>query len=66
MITAEPVPYVTPHLDHDGSITLIRGKWRCTGCGHRLTVLGVPPIETRRQPWRAPAELIDRYRAIHL
>jgi hypothetical protein len=42
---------------------VIRGLVRCDICGHRSTVNGIPPVETRRQPWRARVELIDRERA---
>lgn len=54
---------ITPH-EHGGLARLIRRKWRCTVCGHRLTVMGIPPIETRKMPPRAwIPELIDRRRA---
>jgi hypothetical protein len=37
---------------------------RCTGCGHRKAVDGVPPRATRTQPpWTWPGELIGRRRA---
>ena len=47
-----------------GPAVLIHGKPRCSGCGHRQPVNGVPPRQTREQPpatWLA--ELLDRYRA---
>lgn len=45
-------------------MALVRGKWRCRGCGHRLTVNGIPPVESRRMPpWTWHLELIDRRRA---
>lgn len=37
---------------------------RCVYCGHRVPVDGVDPIETRRQPWRIPSEMVLRYRAM--
>lgn len=37
---------------------------RCTACGHRKTINGVAPVQTREQPvWTWPIELIDRARA---
>jgi hypothetical protein len=42
---------------------VIRGLVRCDICGHRSTVNGIAPVETRRQPWRARVELVDRERA---
>ena len=40
---------------------------RCTGCGHRQPVDGVPPRETRTQPpWTWPAEFAGRWLARRL
>jgi hypothetical protein len=39
---------------------LTLGLLRCDSCGHRSTVNGTAPVETRKQPWRAPAEIIGR------
>jgi len=54
---------VTVHAGH-GPAVVIGSEPRCTGCGHRLTVNGRPPVQTRELPastW--PAELIGRRRA---
>lgn len=59
-----PVPYVTPHMDHASGIAVVGGKWRCTGCGRRLTVLGIAPVATRKlPPWFWPGEIVNRHRA---
>lgn len=56
--------WVTWH-DH-GNMALIQGKWRCTTCGHRLWICGIPPVPSRKlPPWTWHRELIDRYRAKH-
>jgi hypothetical protein len=48
-------------------------KGRCTYCGHRARRPDLPPdypenqkpiIETRRQPWRIPSEIVHRYLAM--
>jgi hypothetical protein len=40
---------------------------RCTNCGHRKAVNGVPPIQTRdiakRRPWFVFVEIAGRMRA---
>jgi hypothetical protein len=38
-------------------------EWRnrCTYCGHRV---GPDVIETRKQPWRIPSEIMHRYLAM--
>lgn len=38
----------------------VLGLWRCQEDGHRLTVDGIPPRQTREQPWRAVGELLGR------
>lgn len=46
---------------HGGFAVNARGKWRCSSCGHRLTVDGIAPRATRwTPPWRWHLELIDR------
>jgi len=47
-----------------------RVRWRglrCTGCGHRQDINGVPPKQTRelalRRPWVVVTELAGRARA---
>lgn len=43
-------------------------KWRnrCTGCGHRQTINGVAPRQTREMPpWMWVVEIANRYRATH-
>jgi DNA-directed RNA polymerase subunit RPC12/RpoP len=50
-----------------GLPVMVRRKYRCAGCGHRLTVNGVAPVQTRRQrPWVWHIELIDRRTAKRL
>lgn len=52
------------HQQHFIRAALVGVHWRCSFCGHRLTVNGVPPIETRKKPvWCWLPELIDRQRA---
>jgi len=54
---------VTEHPDCDGGTALVLKLYRCRGCGHRVTVDGKAPRQTREQPYRAPAELLGRYLA---
>lgn len=54
---------ITGHPDCGGATVTVLRLHRCQGCGHRVTVNGVAPVETRRQPWRAPAELLGRHLA---
>lgn len=59
-----PTLRVEYHKDHLGDIAEVHGEWRCTFCGHRLTVNGIPPRATRTMPpWRWMAELLGRYDA---
>ena len=47
-----------------GLPVMVRRRYRCGGCGHRLTVNGRAPVQTRRlPPWTWHLELIDRHRA---
>lgn len=49
-----------------GNPTLIRKKWRCTTCGHRLAKKGEVLRQSRSMPpWTWHREVIDRYRARH-
>jgi DNA-directed RNA polymerase subunit RPC12/RpoP len=51
---------------HSTPFVFLRGEnWpRCTGCGHRVTVGGRVPVQTRyRPPWMWPVELVNRFRA---
>jgi hypothetical protein len=60
----------------ESHLHIIGYKGRCTFCGHRVgrwvwdqaldRLVFVQPIETRKQPWRIPAELWGRYRAMHM
>jgi hypothetical protein len=55
---------VVVKLHKCGLPVMVRRRYRCSGCGHRLTVNGVAPVQTRRQrPWVWHLELIDRRRA---
>lgn len=48
----------------DAQVRMVRGKHRCANCGHRLTVNGERPKQTRELPVRQwPLEIIDRRRA---
>jgi hypothetical protein len=60
-ITAETA--ITEHPECGGGFILVLGLYRCDACGHRLTVNGTPPRQTREQPYRAPAEILGRYLA---
>lgn len=51
---------VTEHPACGGGSVRVLGLHRCPGCGHRLTVNGTPPRQTREQPYRAPAEILGR------
>lgn len=52
------------HQGHYIAAVPVDADWRCTSCGHRLTVDGVDPIETRRLPPRRwLPELVGRQRA---
>lgn len=61
----------TPCHGPDESGVIIRGKRRCPRCGHRMTVAGVAPQETRSLMLASPQaalgiavrELGDRRRA---
>lgn len=53
---------VTTH--RHGGVAMVRGKYRCTRCGHRLIVNGKLPRSTRSHPpWTWHRELIDRRKA---
>jgi len=55
----------TEHVATDWTAIWRRGeRWLCTYCGHRIPTNGVPIIETRKQPWRIPSEMITRFRAM--
>ena len=56
---------ITVHPECGGGTVTVLGLARCPGskCGHRQTVNGIPPVETRRQPWRAGSELLGRHLA---
>ncbi len=57
------ITMVHPRCSPNAAVT-VRGKRRCNGCGHRLTVNGIRPIASRRLPVRTwHLELIDRSRA---
>ena len=46
-------------LDRPGVHDHIAGwRGRCAYCGHRV---GANVVETRRQPWRIPAEIVGRF-----
>jgi DNA-directed RNA polymerase subunit RPC12/RpoP len=51
---------VTVHPECGGGTVRVLGLYRCPGCGHRVAVNGIPPRQTREQPWRTPAEILGR------
>jgi hypothetical protein len=61
------VSAITEHPACGGGTVRVRALWevkqRCPGCTHRQTVDDVPPKQTRKEPWRAPAELLGRHLA---
>lgn len=54
---------VTEHPDCGGGNVVVLKLYRCPRCGHRVTVNGTAPRQTREQPWRAPAEILGRHLA---
>jgi hypothetical protein len=64
-ITAEPA--IAEHPECGGGTVRVRALWevkqRCPVCTHRQAVDGVPPKQTREEPWRTLPELLGRHLA---
>ena len=59
-MTVQPIPV---EVCDGARPVVVLGLVRCGSCGHRATVAGVAPRQTRERPWRVPAEILGRHLA---